>query len=315
MTIAVMVVAQAVEAGPFPTTDQNPLAVSAGLPSPWPAAIGDKHSAIAALTFDWSNTAAIQQSSREDLVVDAESREWRVDFQHTIADKLALRMRVPYRSVTPGSLDGFIDDWHATFGQPEGDRPQLGKNQLHVAYRRDGVYRFDIEDESAGLGDIHLDLGYQLAINDTQAVSAWLGVKLPTSDTTALTPNTVSANAGLSIERTLSSRWRAFGQASATLVERGGPLADLQNAWVAQGMLGIDYLFSQVLALTIQVDAHSALYRDSSLDLMGSAWILTVGGDFRFANDWHMQFGVGEDIKVEASPDVNFVLTIAKTWR
>jgi hypothetical protein len=41
---------------------------------------------------------------------------------------------------------------------------------------------------------------------------------------------------------------------------------------------------------------------------------MTIGGEYRWRSQWYLQLGVSEDIKVEASPDVNFVLSVGKGW-
>jgi long-subunit fatty acid transport protein len=80
------------------------------------------------------------------------------------------------------------------------------------------------------------------------------------------------------------------------------------------GALTFDYRFSPALALTLQFDGHTAAFSDSHLPLLGSAWIMTLGGEYRWRSHWYLQLGVSEDIKVEASPDVNFVLGVGKGW-
>jgi hypothetical protein len=302
-------------AEPLPTLDQNPLLTDSGLSTPFASRIAPRGSTRTTLTADWSSTEAFQQSAREELVMDAETREWRLDLQHSLTDRIALRMQLPYRRVDGGSLDGFIDDWHSLFGQSEGDRPLLAKNDLLIDYRRDDALRVRIDRDTSGIGDLHTAIGYQLTSHPHYAVAIWSGFKLPTADNTMLNRNRISASMTLALERSLSSRWRAHGQASAIYARRGGVLQDMQRSWIAQGMLALDYLSSDALALTVQVDAHTAAYRDTPMELFGHAWLVTIGGRYRFESGWQVQLGVGEDIKVEASPDVNFILAISKAWR
>jgi hypothetical protein len=67
------------------------------------------------------------------------------------------------------------------------------------------------------------------------------------------------------------------------------------------------------LSLKAQIDAHTAAF-DSDLDFLGDAIVLTVGGDYRFTSGWLMDIGVSEDIAVEHSPDVVFVLSVKRDW-
>jgi hypothetical protein len=78
-------------------------------------------------------------------------------------------------------------------------------------------------------------------------------------------------------------------------------------------MIGTDYRTTANLTLTLQLDAHSATFADAGLDMMGSAYILSFGGEYAFPTGWRLQFGVAEDIKVEASPDVSFLVRVKKS--
>jgi len=60
----------------------------------------------------------------------------------------------------------------------------------------------------------------------------------------------------------------------------------------------------------LQVDSHSALY-DSELDELGNPpLILTLGGTLGFSDRTSLDIGVGEDLAVNASPDVTFHLNL-----
>jgi hypothetical protein len=301
-------------ADPFPTVDQNPLLRDLGLSAPHTARVVP-NGTTAGIVMEWSSVSALQQSAREELVADAESREWRIDLQHSISERVAVRVQLPYRIIDGGTLDGFIDDWHQFFGQSEGDRPLFGKNALLIDYRRDSAIRLRIDEEITSVGDLQIAMGYQLIANTSNAVAMWSGVKLPTGDDEQLSRNQWSAYTTFAGEHALSSRWRTFGQVGVIYARQGGRLEDMQQEWIAQGMVGLDYLASDALTFTLQLDAHTAAYRDTPLELLGHAWILTAGGRYKFENDWQVQMAVGEDIKVEASPDVNFLFAISKTWR
>ncbi|MBC7983602.1 MAG: DUF3187 family protein, partial [Candidatus Obscuribacterales bacterium] len=263
-------------------------------------------------TLNWSTTAAVQVSAAESLTVDSETRDWRLSIEHTFTDRIALRLQVPYRNIGAGSLDGFIDNWHAFFGLPEGDRPLLATNQFAIRYRRNNLTTLNVVRPQSGLGDVRLDAGYQLLATTSSAMSLWLGVKLPTSSDQSLASDSVDVSTGLATTRKLSSRWQTFGQVAVVHLGSGRVLPAQQREWLAHGYLGFDYLAMRALTLTLQLEGHSATFKNTSLDLLGNTWILAMGGDYRLANDWRVQLGVSEDVKVESSPDVTFVLSISK---
>ena len=61
-----------------------------------------------------------------------------------------------------------------------------------------------------------------------------------------------------------------------------------------------------------QLDAHSAVFDDPDLEFLAEAFVLTVGGDYRFVSGWQLDIAVSEDIAVESASDVVFVIGLKK---
>jgi hypothetical protein len=200
-------------------------------------------------------------------------------------------------------------------GLPSGDRPALPQNAFRIDYQRTGENLAHFSDGGAGIGDISIAGGYQLRATQSNAVSLWLNIKAPTGDSDKLTGSgATDAALNLAYEQKLSSRWTAFAQLNFAYLGNGDLLPEQQRSSMWSGTLTFDYHYSPALALTLQFDGHTAAYSDSNLPLLGSAWIMTLGGEYRWRSRWYLQVGVSEDIKVEASPDVNFVLSVGKGW-
>jgi hypothetical protein len=308
-------------ADPFPTRDQNPLLAGYGLTMPLRARLPAAGAGSAALDFNWASTELRQGDGEEAAIIDAETREARFTWLRGLNDRIAVQLQIPYRYTGAGTLDGFIDNWHDLFGLPEGARPELPDDQLLIAYERDGTTQLyvdsslDIERSRSGLGDISADLGYQLSTTTSSAAAAWLSVKLPTGDADELTGSgAVDVALSLAGEYRLADRWTAYGQAGATWLGNGDLLPEQQRSVVWSAMAGIGWQAWRGLTLKLQVDAHSAAFDDVDLDYFGDAVILTVGGDYRFASAWQLDIGVSEDIAVETSPDVVFVIGLSKHY-
>ena len=274
-----------------------------------PATLGETGWSIGA-EVQWGNTALIQNSGIESLVVDAETREARVTVQRSINDRLAFQLQLPYRYTGGGNLDGFIDSWHDFFGMSEGARPQLPSDRLDIFYSRAGSPRLNMTSSVDGLADIQASLGYQVAPSFT----AWLSVKVPTGDADKLTGSgATDVSVLLATERRLDDRWSVFGQGAVTYLGDGELLSDRQRSVVWSGLAGVGARAWRGLSLKAQIDAHSAAF-DSNLDFLNEAIVLTVGGDYRFASGWRLDLGVSEDIAVERSPDVVFVAGLKRDW-
>ena len=311
-TLQALTLAPAALAEPFTTVDQNPLLTGYGLPQTVAVRALPKHGQSLTVTLNWSNTSLIQKNANESLVVDAESREWRLSYEFAPSERWAVRLDIPYRKISGGSLDHFIEHWHSLFGLPNGDRPALPRNQLNIAYQGPNDSLHFTRDVS-GIGDAETILSYLMRSTPTQATRIWTQIKWPTGDADKLLGSgALDASIGLSHERAISSRWQTFGQLGVTYLGTENLLRNQQRHTVWSGSLGFDYLYSQALTLTMQLDGHTAVFKNSSQNLLGNAWILTTGGSYRFGKNWRAQFGVGEDVKVDASPDVTFVVMVGK---
>ncbi|HEY5758308.1 MAG TPA: DUF3187 family protein [Steroidobacter sp.] len=297
---------------PFVARDQNPLLAGFGLPTAMPSRLPRRLSG--GVDLSWGSSALMQSQDDEALLVDAETREARVTLQGPLMDTgFAWQLQLPYRHTGGGNLDSFIDSWHDTFGLPDGARSALPRDQIGIAYTRAGTREIDINSSASGLGDIQAALGYELH-TDAAALMAWLTIKLPTGDADQLTGSGgTDVSLLLAGRRWLGDRWSVFGQAAATYLGDGDLLPDQQRSVVWSGMAGVSVQTWRGLSLKAQIDAHTAAY-DSNLDFFSEAVVLTVGGDYYFESGWRLDLGVSEDLAVEHSPDVVFVMGVKQSW-
>lgn len=302
---------------PFVVRDQNPLLAGLGLPTTMPS----KHRSgfSARLDFYWGNTALMQEQGNEAILVDAETREARVTLQGMFMNgdfdsNFGWQLQLPYRYTGSGGLDSFIDSWHDTFGLPDGARSALPRDRIRIAYTRAGARQLNTTSSSTGLGDLQAALSYEMYESYKSSLSAWLNLKFPTGDADELTGSgATDVSFLLAGQHRLSRNWSAFGQAAVTYLGEGDLLPDRQRSVVWSGMAGVGVSVWRGLSLKAQVDAHTAAY-DSELDFFSDAVVLTVGGDYLFESGWRLDVGVSEDLAVEHSPDVVFVMGIKQSW-
>lgn len=303
-----------VAAEPFQTRDQNPLLAGLGLPLPLPAELASPHATRMTLVANWSNTANSDLATDEALLFDLESRELRLLIEHSFAERFSLRIQIPWRQLDGGILDGFIDGWHETFGMPEGPRPLLPRDQFRLAYLRNGQMRLDMRKSVSGVGDVFLEAGYQWWQTDRSTAAFWLSVEAPTGSAhTLLGDGAWDAGAHAAGKLMTGARGTVHWQLGMTRSGSGRYLSEWQKDWTASGLAAFEYGVWRGLQLKAQLDLHSAPY-DSDAEFLGAAVILTAGGDYRFVSGWRLEFGISEDIKVEASPDVNFSFALAKAF-
>lgn len=297
---------------PFTIRDENPLLAGFGLPSAMPSRVGNGWTAD--LDIFWGSTALLQEEGSEAILVDAETREARMTLQGAISDRIGWQVQLPYRYTGGGSLDGFIDSWHDFFGLSEGARTILPNDQTNIVYARSGARPLDMRSSASGLADLQASLGYSVLASSNSALMAWVSVDLPTGDEDKLTGNgATDVSLLLSGQHRLDERWSAFGQIAGTWIGDSDLLPVEQNNIVWSAMAGVSVRAWRGLSFKAQLDAHTAAY-DSSLDIFSDAVVLTVGGDYRFASGWRLDLGVSEDLAVEHSPDVVFIMGLARAW-
>lgn len=296
-------------AAPFSTRDQNPLLAGFGLPRAMPSRIATADDWQLAADFSWGSSAIVKANARESLTVDAETRELRLVIGRGIADRFALQLQLPYRYTGGGNLDGFIDDWHSWFGFSDGPRDELPQDAYGIVYQRNGVTALELRSPASGLADISADVGYQLTSDADTSVAAWFSLKLPTGDADKLTGSgATDASLILAAERRFADRWSVFGQVGVSYLGDGEVLADQQKSLVWSGMGGVGVNVWRGLELKVQFDAHSAAFDATQMGFLSEAVILSVGGSYRFDAGWVLDVGVSEDVKVDASPDVVFLM-------
>jgi hypothetical protein len=294
---------------PFPVRDQNPLLAGFELPAMHPVDIPNEWTFDA--SFSWASSAIVQTAARETLIVDAETRELRMSLGRGFGNGYAVRIDVPYRQTTGGSLDNFIDEWHDIFGLPEGARPSLPRDALQITYDRDGRRLIDERASQSGIGDISLQLGKRFG---TSPFAGWITVKLPTGNADTFTGSgSVDVGAALAFEHSFGDRYGVYAQLAGTWLGDTDRLRQQQENLVWSGVLGVHARVFKNLTLTAQLDAHSAVY-DSGVDYLGEALALTLGGSYRVGERWKLSIGVTEDIDVDSTSDVVFVFQLA-TWR
>jgi len=306
---------QPASASAFLTRDQNPLLAGYGIPLPMPARLAAPGQWRLAADLNWSSTAVEQIGATESLLVDAETRELRVTLGRGFADRWMLQLQLPYRYVDGGNLDSFIEGWHDFFGLPDGARSAMPHDRIRIAYTRDGRTVFDQRSGSHGFADLAADIGYQLLANASTSISAWLDVKLPTGAANELTGSgATDVSVVVAGEHRFEGRWSAYGQLGITWLGGGDLLASRQRSVVWSGLAGVGVNLWRGLDAKLQVDAHSTVFDDSSLDFLGDAVVLTIGGAYRFESGLTVDAGVSEDILVDASPDVVFVLGLRQQF-
>ncbi len=305
----------ALDLTPFQVRNFSPTALVHGLSiAETPRLLPTGKTALQA-SFDLANHATLDTSSNEAILLDGETYVATLGLRYGLSDQLQVGIDLPWVWHSGGFLDSFISDWHDFFGLPDGDRDELQDDQLNYLYYRDGTERLRLQDETDSLGDLRLQLAWQFITTEQSAFTLQTQVKAPTGDADKLTGSeawdvslALSAQRDFPLGNGQGALWAGFG---VSWLGDGEVLEDEVEDFAASGWLGAGWNPLDWLALKLQVDSHTALY-DSDLGEIGDpAVILTLGGTLGLGEKTTLDIGVGEDLNVNASPDVTFHLHLA----
>ncbi len=291
----------------LPVRDQNPLTRAAYLPLPAALDAASDGAWAFAAGVQWSNTVNLANTATEQMLVDEETVEADLSVGRGVGAWQA-RLTLPVIHRGGGVLDGFIDGWHRFFGLPQGDRPSRARKLYAISYQRAGLAPLQLPAGTA-LGDLALEAGRPLLAGAASRLEGWLGVELPTGSRSQLTGNgALDAAAWLAGETRLGADWTLAGRAGLSRVGGAAAAALPYQRSLRFATLAVDWSATERLGAVLQLDYHSAIARASSVNFLGRAVELTIGGRYRLASGALFEAGVVEDIEVEHSPDVTFHL-------
>jgi hypothetical protein len=304
---------------PFMTINQQPTLKLYGFPLDSAAAITPAGKLKVALVQDIASDYNIGSNSRERLVFDGEAYRTTLAVNYGISEKLETGVNIPYLLYGGGFLDHFIIDWHDTFGMKQGGRDKALKGAVNYSYRKNGVEKLKMNSSGSGVGDISLIAAIKLFDEADRNIALRGALKLPTGDSSALR-GSGSTDLALSLCGSASStnnlgQMGLFGSFGLLGMTDGKIIADQQENLTAFGTLGAGWSPASWLALKLQLNANSPLYKQSTLkQLSNSAIMLTTGGSLLLPDNYRLDLAVAEDISVSTAPDVTFHFGLSRLF-
>lgn len=266
-------------------------------------------------SFNLANNSSLSTRTNEGILLDGESYIATLGMRYGLSDTLQVGIDLPWVWHSEGFMDGFISDWHDFFGLPNGDRDELQYDQLNYLYYREGKENLNLADETNGFGDLRLQLAWQFKFTDQSAFTLQTQLKAPTGNANKLTGSeawdlslALSAQRDFPLGKGQGALWGGFG---VSWLGDGEVLEDEVEDYAASGWMGAGWVPLNWLALKLQIDSHTALYDSNLTELGDPAVILTMGGTLALGEKTLLDIGVGEDLNVNASPDITFHFQLA----
>jgi len=301
---------------PFFSFNQSPVIQVHNLPAIGSAGILNEARARYRLVNDLISNYTRRNTANENLLFDGETNRSTFEYSRGTGEGWEWGVQIPYINHDGGSLDGFIEDWHSTFGLPKGGRNVAPRNQLRYFYQRNGVTQLLLDNATSGIGDVRLTAGWQwpeTGKNTRLAIRSSLS--LPTGDSGQLR-GSGAMEAALWATADRTRPWfdypgSVFAGGGLLFMGKGDVLADQQRRVAVFASVGAGAQVLPWMTLKLQADVNGPFYDDSDLRQINSTAVqLLMGGDIRLAKNVWLDVMVGEDLTVHASPDVVFHLSL-----
>ena len=305
---------------PMHTRNQSPLVQIFGLPVTEAAATVPAHALDIRLLNDFANNGTSDRNGQESILLDGETHRITLMLRYGLPGDMEIGLDLAYVRHTGGVYDGFIDAWHESFGFAEGIRNSVDRDDLRFRYIRNGRIKLLLDDHVSGLGDLVLSFAVPLYRQPPAAarmLTIRTHVKLPTGKSSDLfgSGGTDAAVQFVGSDAASLARFNLAFSCSAgfLFMSKGNVLEDQQKQEVGFGSVGMSWQPVKWFAPKFQLEWHSPFYHSSNLKQL-ALWSaqLNIGASFVLPFQFILDFGVVEDVVVEASPDVVFHFGLRK---
>ncbi|MFT5805284.1 MAG: hypothetical protein ACI9R8_002334 [Candidatus Paceibacteria bacterium] len=296
-------------AEPLPTTNTSPISGLLGLPSMRDAAVLAPRqyslSLDGSLANNYSVASAAASSFGQALNFDGETGTVRLTAALGLGHGWEVNVEIARVSHRGGELDSFIEDWHSTWGLPNGNRQQVAQDQLNYSYS-DQFSTLFLTQSRRDWGDSHIAVTKLLGASGSSQSSLRAGIKLGTGSLDSLT-GSGAEDYYLSVQHSSdvlngAVRWHAqLGYLYAGTID---VLQHVQRQHLWFTGVGVTWKVWRQVRLQAQLDSHAAPLH-SSLRAVGTApLLLSAGVNWSLPSGWSATVAFVEDLNVATAPDI-----------
>ena len=121
---------------PFQTSNRSPVVQIFGLPAIGNSKVLEAREKALTLVFDLANIYVDDSAQNERIILDGETYRLNLTGRMGIANRFEAGFELPWLFQNGGFLDGFIENYHDTFGFSQGGRDQAQQEQPPRRARR-----------------------------------------------------------------------------------------------------------------------------------------------------------------------------------
>lgn len=292
--------------GPFQVKNLYPLFLHAGQPYLEKAEMGSSMS----YSLSHSSTYTVQRSADWVIDLDMEITELAFRYKRVIKDIIEFDLDIPVLIIGGGFMDGFLEDYHSSFGFPDYGRSDRPNNDFlyEVRDRKDGPL-FIKGKSGVRIGDIRVGLKKSILTSEGFGLSIKGDIEIPVGDAKQGYGNgSVDALVSLLVDKKITDRimtyWNIGGSFPGDV--KGHETVKLDN--FIFGGAAVEAIVGKGFSLLIQAQGQSSIYPETGLLAVDrEAWLLAFGG--RYQKDKRsFDLSLTEDINRSGAPD--FILNL-----
>ncbi len=300
-------------AKPIHTSNRSAFARLYGLPTMADAKILAKGASGHSLITELSSQFVVEESANESLFLDGETSGFIYLWRYGLAKNMEFSLELPWLRHSGGKLDSTVEKWHDLFNFPNGGREQYPQNQLQFTLQTP-VQTIFFDQTTEGLGDIGLQLAYQILDKPKYALSGHIRLDAPTGEFSRFTGSDKwDAALGLNV-----NHYGLFSAVNGVVYGQLGVLKPgvhrrmtaMAKSSVVYGGVGVSIPLIKNVNANVQLESHSAFFNSELGALADNTFQLSFGVDVRLNNTWQLDVAMSEDIRPTTAPDFTFHIAL-----
>jgi hypothetical protein len=291
--------------GPFQVKNLFPIFLHAG--QPYLERASEENSL--SLSLSHSSTYTVQESGDWITHMDMEVTEAALRYKRVCRDLFEFDLDIPVMIIGGGFMDGFLDDFHSTFGFDDYGRSNRPNNELLYEVRKDN--RLLVMGRSrTSIGDIKLALKKTFFQHEGMTAAARAEVELPTGDADEGFGNgSIDTGASILLDAAITDSIMSYWNLGVVFPGdlKAHDKLNLRNFFYAGA--AIEAAVGGGLSLIAQIEAQTPVYPETDLRAVDrDAVLLVVGGRYTASNHT-FDLSLTEDINTSGAPDFIVNLT------
>ncbi len=255
-----------------------------------------------------SSTYTVTESPEWNIHLDMEITALTFRYKRTIKDVFEFGLDVPLLLFGGGIADGFLEEYHDSFGFADYGRSSRPHNDFLYEVRRGGDLIIK-GNSGTGFGDVRLAIKKSLLSSDKYTLSVKGDIEFPvTHAEEGYSNGSVDTALSLLFDRNFFDRMMTYWNVGAVFPGdvRAHEKVDLHN--FIYGGLSVEAMLEKDLHVLVQIHGQSALYPHTAISAVdGQAILIAFGGRYEGDNESY-ELSLTEDLNTTGVPDfiVNF---------